>query len=646
MVKFGIHTYGRFAINYFARNADNILVGWRFGAHSLGFYKKAYDLFAMSANQLTAPLTNVAVSALSRYEARSPAYKENLIGALSTMAFVGMGLSAVLTLIGRDLILLLLGPAWEPAGRIFTFFGPGIGAMLIYCMHGWVHLSIGTADRWFRWGIAEVAVTFALFFVALPWGPVGIATAWTASFWILLLPAFWYAGKPIGLRPARVFGAVWRHVVASLLAAGSTIGVLRAGGLGIALAPSPLGPFARILVTSVLYGVLYLGAVILTHAGLTPIQQAIRLFREMLPSGRRSVKTPAGPAPRENVPAGRQGGKLVSILIPAYNAEEFLADTLRSAIAQTWEPKEIIVVDDGSTDQTAAIARQFTSQGVRVVTQKNQGAAAARNTAYSLSQGDYIQWLDADDLLAPDKIARQMEFAEQCQNRRLLLSGPFARFRYRYYAAEFCPTALWCDLSPVEWLQRKLGQNVYMQTATWLTSRELAEAAGPWDTSLLGDDDGEYFCRVLLASDGTRFVPGAKVYYRSPWAGSLSQLGRSDRRIEAHWTSMKLHIRYIRSLEDNARTREACLRYLQTCLIYFYPENPEIVKQSGQLARDLGGELNPPRLIWKYSWIRATFGWELAKRAGSVLQLLRWTVEKSWDKLRFRIDEAFGLTQQ
>src|ERR1035437_3336855 len=87
---------------------------------------------------------------------------------------------------------------------------------------------------------------------------------------------------------------------------------------------------------------------------------------------------------------------LVSILIPAFNAQDWITDTLRSAIAQTWDRKEIIVVDDGSRDQTLAIARRFESDDVRVVTQKNQGAAAARNKAFSLSQGEYIQWLDAD----------------------------------------------------------------------------------------------------------------------------------------------------------------------------------------------------------------------------------------------------------
>src|SRR5678809_291985 len=114
---------------------------------------------------------------------------------------------------------------------------------------------------------------------------------------------------------------------------------------------------------------------------------------------------------------------LVSILIPAYNVETWIADTLRSAIAQTWVQKEIIVVDDGSTDRTLEIARQFESEGVKVVTQRNQGAAAARNTAFSLSHGDYIQWLDADDLLSPDKIARQVDVLQGCQSRRTLLSS-------------------------------------------------------------------------------------------------------------------------------------------------------------------------------------------------------------------------------
>lgn len=328
---------------------------------------------------------------------------------------------------------------------------------------------------------------------------------------------------------------------------------------------------------------------------------------------------------------------LVSILIPAFNAEGWITDTLRSATSQTWDRKEIIVVDDGSTDRTFEIARQFEAKGVRVVTQENRGAATTRNTAFSLCQGDYIQWLDADDLLTPDKIARQMAILEEPDSKRMLISSAWGKFFYRYHRAEFIPTPLWADLSPTEWLLRKMALNLHMQTATWLVSRELTEAAGPWNTSLLGDDDGEYFCRVLLQSGGVRFVPEAKVYYRASGAGSLSYIGLSSRKLEAQWRSMLLHIDYLRSLEDSPRTRSACVTYMQNWLEFFYPGRLDLFQQMQQTASKLGGQLIIPSLSWKYSWIEALFGEAFAYRARVFLRQTKWSLVTSWDKALFRL---------
>jgi glycosyltransferase involved in cell wall biosynthesis len=324
---------------------------------------------------------------------------------------------------------------------------------------------------------------------------------------------------------------------------------------------------------------------------------------------------------------------LVSILIPAYNAQQWIADTLRSATAQTWPRKEIIVVDDGSSDGTLAVAKQFEGKGVRVVTQKNQGAAAARNTAFSLSHGDYIQWLDADDILAPNKVELQMEAAMRCEDRRMVFSSSWGKFMHRQRRAAFTRTDLWCDLSPVEWLLRKMEQNIYMQTATWLVSRELSEEAGPWNTQLLGDDDGEYFCRVLLASKGTKFVPEARVYYRTFGYDSLGYIGLSDRKCQAHWLSMGLHIGYLRSRDDSRRARAACLRYLRNSLIFFYPEKTEIVRQVEELSQELGEPVGTPSLSWKYAWAKALFGWNFAKHMQVSSRKMRWQVEKVMDKL-------------
>ena len=318
--------------------------------------------------------------------------------------------------------------------------------------------------------------------------------------------------------------------------------------------------------------------------------------------------------------------------MPAFNAERWIGDAIRSALEQTWGRKEIIVVDDGSSDHTAAIARQFVVQGVEVITQKNQGAAAARNTALSLCQGDYIQWLDADDLLAPEKITTQLESLGRCRSTRTLLSGAWGRFIYRSSKAKFVPSALWCDLSPVEWLLRKMEQNLFMQTATWLVSRRLTEAAGPWDTRLSLDDDGEYLCRILLASDGTCFVPASKVFYRYSGLGSLGTIGRTDKKLESQLLSMQLHVRYLRSLEDSERARAACLRYLQTWVIFFSPHRPDIVRQLQDLAAEVGGRLHVPPLPRKYAWIQAVFGRDAGNGAQLCIPRLRSGLIMFWDR--------------
>ena len=296
------------------------------------------------------------------------------------------------------------------------------------------------------------------------------------------------------------------------------------------------------------------------------------------------------------------------------------------------------MVDDGSTDRTFAIAREFESDQVRVVANARQGAAATRNEALSLSRGQYIQYLDADDLLAPDKISRQMEVAKQSSGQRTLLSGSWGEFVYRFHRAKFSPTPLWRDLSPVDWLICKMRLGVFMQPGAWLVSRELAEAAGPWDTRLLGDDDGEYFCRVLLASDGVRFVPESRTYYRRSGVSSLSYIGLSDSKMEAHLRSMQLHITHLRSTEDSQRVREACIAYIQNWLPFFHPNRPDLVQRAKEMAASLGGTLQTPQLSRKLALFSAFLGVQKAKRVQASFVRVRWSLIRFWDKILFQLE--------
>lgn len=335
---------------------------------------------------------------------------------------------------------------------------------------------------------------------------------------------------------------------------------------------------------------------------------------------------------------------LISILIPAYNAEPWISDAINSALRQTWRRKEIIIVDDGSTDHTLSIASQFSKAGVTVVSQKNCGASAARNHAYSLCHGDYIQWLDADDVLAPDKIARQIEFAEAAGDPWLLLSSEWGRFRYRIKSAKFSRTELWQDLSPLDWLLRKMSLNIWMQPGCWLVSRELTEAAGPWDERLSFDDDGEYFCRVLLKCRNVPFVHGAKTFHRTR-PGSLSSADSSDKQLDSAWLSLQLHIETLLRMEKSGRTHKAAITFLQTWFNNFDPYRPDILGQMQRLAQSLGGEIRHVHLgqplRCKFSWMKRVFGHRFAcwiqKRWSQVKDSVIQSLHVFWEKALFQL---------
>lgn len=283
MVRFAAKVYGRFSVRYSTQNIDNLLVGWQFNAVALGFYKKAYDLFALSASQLTAPLHNVAVATLSRLNQDPARFRRYLANSLGIIAFVGMAASADLTLVGKDVVRLVLGPQWSESGRIFELFGPGIGGMLLSGPVGWIHLSVGKPGRWLRWTLVELVLTVSLFLAALPWGPAGIAVAWSVSYWTLLIPGFWYAGRPIGFGVSSLIAAIWRYAAASLVAGLATAAIIRRTPFW----GTPSGTNAALgatIIISALFVTLYLGTVILLHRGLAPLHQLATLLRELAPT--------------------------------------------------------------------------------------------------------------------------------------------------------------------------------------------------------------------------------------------------------------------------------------------------------------------------------------------------------------------------
>jgi glycosyltransferase involved in cell wall biosynthesis len=282
------------------------------------------------------------------------------------------------------------------------------------------------------------------------------------------------------------------------------------------------------------------------------------------------------------------------------------------------------------------IAKSFESGSVKVIDQPNAGGPAARNKALEHAQGDYIQWLDHDDLLAPNKISAQLQSLDEVQNDRVLFSCPFATFYYRTEKARLFESQLYQNLEPLDYFFIKFSMNTYFQSSCWLVSRKLTELAGPWWEIRSPDDDGEYFCRVVSVSERVQFVPEARCYWRIGNAGSFGWAWRKSRiALESTFESMRRCIEHLRSLEDSDRSRAACVKFLQDRLLRYYLKSPDIVTRMEALAVELGGTLHAPPLKWKYRWIRSAFGWPAAITAAKACQSFKVSVERTCDQLMY-----------
>ena len=312
---------------------------------------------------------------------------------------------------------------------------------------------------------------------------------------------------------------------------------------------------------------------------------------------------------------------LVSILIPCHNAAPWLAATLESALAQTWPHREIIVVDDGSTDGSAAIAQSFASRGVRTIGQPNAGASAARNHALREARGDFFQFLDADDLLSPGKIALQLDLLAACPPGTVATCA-WGRFTADPAAARLVDEAVFRNFSPVDFLVFAGDTGAMMHPAAWLVPRAVADRAGPWDESLSLNDDGEYFCRVLLASAGIAFCAdaGARSYYRSQLADSLSQR-RSERARRSQFRSIELIAQHLRAAEDSVRTRRAGANSYQRFQHDFYPAPADLMAEAAQRVAALGGAtLAAPPMGARTAALARVLGWKNVRRLKHLLR--------------------------
>jgi glycosyltransferase involved in cell wall biosynthesis len=273
---------------------------------------------------------------------------------------------------------------------------------------------------------------------------------------------------------------------------------------------------------------------------------------------------------------------LVSVLIPCFNAERYIGETLESVFRQTWSELEIVVVDDGSTDGSADEIKRFRCSKLKVLNQQNQGQSTALNKCVTHAAGAFIQYLDADDLIAPDKIALQM--------RRLIdlpdyvATGEWGRFYKSSEETRFIAEPVWRDLDPLDWLALSRAEGLGMMLpALWLVPRGIVDRIGPWCPDLTLYNDTEYFTRVVLASERVLFCSGARCHYRSGVSGSMSGRKSLDAWASGYRVSDLCEVG-VRAREDSERVRRGFALSWQHLAHACYPYDPDLAENALQRA--------------------------------------------------------------
>lgn len=309
---------------------------------------------------------------------------------------------------------------------------------------------------------------------------------------------------------------------------------------------------------------------------------------------------------------------LVSICIPAYNAESYILETVQSALDQTYKNIEIIIVDDGSLDNTGTIIDGILNDKVSTYRQKNAGAAAARNLAYKHSKGDYIKFLDGDDLVNPQMVESQVKLA--CENENCIVSAAWGRF-YNNCISTFklSPEDCWHDLPPVKWLCRSWKNGTSMtQAGIFLLPRNTIEEAGLWDEQLSLIDDLDFFTRAILKSKKMIFCPDAILYYRSGNGGTLSDQ-KTSRSVLSAFTAIDKATRALLLTEDNDETKLACANIWQHFIYDTYPHHTNLLAVAQKRVIELGGSSLKFQSGGLTRALVKLVGWRLAKRIKQII---------------------------
>ena len=324
---------------------------------------------------------------------------------------------------------------------------------------------------------------------------------------------------------------------------------------------------------------------------------------------------------------------LVSVIIPLYNAENYVGKALQSIVGQSYRNLEIIVVIDGSTDNSPKIVKSFKENDSRIIIieQENKGQCAASNVGFRNSTGTFIKFFDADDILSVNAIEIQV---------KSLISKTDTDASYldyiRFYDDVICttdryvlPTLITYDCSPEDYITYHGSPQMY-QCAIWLFHRNIFNLSGLWDERLSLINDTEFFPRILKYVTKLYYAADCKLYYRTNYkSGSLSQVV-TTKSIKSAVLSIDLMAQHTRSFIHSELMEKIIAQSYIEILEMSYPSQPKWTKIIARRLRMFRKDQYEFLLSGPvYNFFFKNFGWKTAKQLQSIYYKLKYKTKKS-----------------
>lgn len=286
MLRFGGYMSGSQVSRYFFRRFDNLLIGRFIGAEQLGLYSKAYGLLMLPIQQINQPISNVLLPVLSRLQDDPERFRAYYFKSILLLVTIGMPIVTFSFITADRLIPSLLGAQWATTAVIFKALAPAMFIGTVNVAGGWLNVALGRPERQLRWQMVTGLVSILGFAIGLNWGVVGVATSFSITMCILMLPGWMYAFRGTPITISQMMVTLWRPATAAVIAAFAV-------HLTNSAMYTDLPEMYGLVIDGIVFGAAYILAWVLPPGGLRTIRHTISLITSLRTQNARKVSANA-----------------------------------------------------------------------------------------------------------------------------------------------------------------------------------------------------------------------------------------------------------------------------------------------------------------------------------------------------------------